>query len=189
MHGYGQTDPQRDGTVVFGTTVISSSGLVGQIYSLPKDSDGLPNFKKMKSQGAVYTTTLNIPPREFKQGFPGSPNNTEWFALDYRGNFWVEVPGKYQFALMSDDGSKLYIDNKTVIDNDGLHAPQTETGSIKLKAGLHTIRVSYFQGPGYYVALSLSVAKPGEPMKIFNMNDFLPPASVLDDKKSITFEK
>ncbi len=44
-----------------------------------------------------------------------------------------------------------------------------------LTRGVHEIRVEYFQGPRFTVALVLSIAGPGETWRIFNMNDFKPP--------------
>ena len=63
------------------------------------------------------------------------------------------------------------------IDNDGLHAPRERTGSVALARGVHDVRVSYFQGPRYQVALVLKIAPPGEEMRIFNTDELRPPAS------------
>jgi hypothetical protein len=160
----------------FGVTVVDSSGLRGQIYLIREGSLSLPNFKKLKPVGAIYTTNLNIAPRDFTEGFPGVTDRFEWFAIDYTGRFWIEKPGKYQFALLSDDGSKLYIDNKTVIDNDGVHAPMVLFNTVKLSGGIHTVRVSYFQGPRTQLALMLGVAEAGEKrFRIFDTREFRPP--------------
>jgi len=158
----------------FGTTVVKSVGLRGEVYLLPPGTTKLPNFRKLQSSGAIYTASLDVAPTDFNQGFPGVTNRFEWFAIDYTGRFWIEQPGKYQFALLSDDGSKLYIDDRKVIDNDGIHPPQLETGHSTLKTGFHQIRVSYFQGPRYQVALVLLVAGPGEELHLFNADDFIP---------------
>ena len=99
----------------------------------------------------------------------------EWFAIDYNGRFWIEKPGEYEFSLLSDDGSKLYIDGKEVINNDGQHPPAEETGSVDLDRGIHRIRVSYFQGPRFHVALVLKVAGPGEELRVFSTDEFKPP--------------
>ncbi len=69
------------------------------------------------------------------QGFPGIDNRFEWFAIDYTGNFWIARGGKYKFALNSDDGSKLYIDDTLVIDNDGQH-PDAGVWRSPTNAGL-----------------------------------------------------
>ena len=54
----------------------------------------------------------------------------------------------YTFYLMSNDGSKLFIDDKLVINFDGMHGFSTKTGKIKLTKGIHKIRIEYFQAGG-----------------------------------------
>jgi hypothetical protein len=159
----------------FGTTVVQPMGLKGQIYNLKRDTRYLPDFRKMKPVGAIYTPVLNVPPQPFDRGFPGVTKRFEWFAIDYTGRFWIARPGQYQWALLSDDGSKLYIDDDLVIENDGLHMPEEQRGECELRAGMHRIRVSYFQGPRMDVALVFRVAGPGERFHLFSTDDFKPP--------------
>ncbi len=173
----------RDAPITtFGVTVIDAYGLRGEIYLLRPETGWLPKFDKLEPVGAIYTSSLNIPPRNFQEGFPGVTDRFEWFAIDYRGHFYVDNPGKYRFILASDDGSKLYVDSKTVIDNDGVHAMKAEEGSITLKGGIHRIRISYFQGPRADVGLILAVARPGEDWRIFSTNEFRPPRNPADWK-------
>jgi hypothetical protein len=166
----------------FGVTVVDPFGLRGEIYLLRPDTDRLPKFEKLKPIGAIYTSALNIPTRDFLEGFPGVTNRFEWFAIDYTGYFYVDNPGRYRFVLASDDGSKLYIDNKTVIDNDGVHPMHAEEGSLTLNGGIHRIRISYFQGPRAGVGLVLAVARPAEDWRIFSTNEFRPPRNPADWK-------
>lgn len=177
--GFSAPDPKTieslEKTPVFGTTVVSSTGLVGKIYYLEKGTDRLPNFKKLESKGTVYATRIYIPARKFTEGFPGISNRFEWFAIQYTGKIWVDKPGNYGFATLSDDGSKIYIDGKQVVNNDGQHPPNIEKGTIKLATGIHTIQVAYFQGPGTTLAMMIEVARPGENWRVFDTNDFLPP--------------
>lgn len=155
--------------------MVVSSGLRGEIYFLPENTDFLPDFKRLKPVGTIYTTNLNVPPMSFRQGFPGITNRFEWFAIDYTGRFWIEQPGPYRFGLTSDDGSKLYIDGRVIIDNDGQHSPSGCIGSLALARGIHSIRISYFQGPRYAVCLILGIARPGERWQIFDTRHFIPP--------------
>src|SRR5271165_3780866 len=166
---------QQESTPVFGTTVVISSGLRGTVYYIHRGSMLLPDFHKLKPKGVIYTTSLEIPPQDFRAGFPGVTKRFEWFAIDYTGRFWIEQPGEYNFALTSDDGAKLYIDERLVVDNDGEHPPREETGRIELGRGVHQVRVSYFQGRRYEVALVLKVAPPGQPFRIFNTDELKPP--------------
>lgn len=161
----------QDEIPTFGISVYLS-GLTGQIYAIKETSKNLPDFKKLTPIGTVYTYSLAIQPRDFKEGFPGLPDRLEWFAIDYTGRFWIAEPGAYRFFLTSDDGSRLYIDGKQVIDNDGLHAPETVANIVNLKSGVHEMRVSYFQGPRYHVALTLEVVGPDGVRRPFNTEDF-----------------
>jgi hypothetical protein len=168
--------------VTFGTTVVVPGGLEGFVYHIPKNSNAIPDLRKIKPQGKIYTSALNVPARDFKEGFPGVTKRDEWFAIEYTGRFWIEKPDLYGFALTSDDGSRLLIDDQPVIDNDGLHPPQTKYGIIELSGGIHSIRVQYFQGPRFNVALVLEVAIPHEELRVFSTEEFKPPANPEDWK-------
>jgi len=55
--------------------------------------------------------------------------------------------------------------------------------AINLAGGIHRIRLSYFQGPRFSVALMLGVWGPGDKQwKVFNTNEFKPPANPEDWK-------
>lgn len=175
-----QSPEVADGTPMFGVSVVLSAGLTGQIYAIQENTNKLPNFRRQKPIGTIYTYSLAVPARDFKEGFPGISDRVEWFAIDYNGRFWVETAGEYEFALTSDDGSRLSIDGKKVIDNNGEHPPQTLAGKVKLGRGVHAIRVEYFQGPRFHVALMLEVMPPGGEKRIFDLREFKPPADYLD---------
>jgi hypothetical protein len=169
----------------FGTSVVISTGLRGDIYFIPPQSLKLPKFEKLTPVGTIYTSELNVPRHDFTIGFPGVTGRFEWFAIDYTGKLWIEKPGKYTWALLSDDGSKLYIDGHEVIDNDGQHAPKGIAGTCKLKQGEHRIRISYFQGPRTQVALILAVIPPGDDeFSLFNTEDYLSPEAQAEVRKS-----
>jgi hypothetical protein len=171
------TPPPEPSAPTFGTTVVIPGGLHGEVYYIPPGTPRLPNFEKMEPVGAIYTDSLNISARDFREGFPGVTTRFEWFAIDYRGRFWVGKPGKYQFALLSDDGAILYIDDRVLIDNDGMHPPKTGSRTVMLGGGIHRLRVSYFQGPRFQVALVLSVKGPDERWRPFSAGEFSPPSN------------
>ncbi|MCA9197803.1 MAG: HEAT repeat domain-containing protein, partial [Planctomycetales bacterium] len=70
------------------------------------------------------------------------------FALRFTGSILIEKAGRYRFFISSDDGSRLYINNELVIDNDGLHGMVEKSGRINLAAGTHSIAVTYFDNGG-----------------------------------------
>ena len=72
-------------------------------------------------------------------------NRADNFGFVYTGYVEVPVDGIYTFFTKSDEGSKLFVGNKLVVNNDGLHAVQEKQGQIGLKSGKHTIKVTYFE--------------------------------------------
>jgi hexosaminidase len=80
----------------------------------------------------------------------------EQYALRLSGLMRVPTDGVYEFALVSDDGSTMHVDDELVVDNDGLHGAEERRGMVALRAGLHRVTVRFFQGGGG-AALSLRV--------------------------------
>lgn len=86
------------------------------------------------------------------------------FSVLWTGFLIIEKTGEYTFALTSDDGSSLYIQNRPVVDNGGIHGLETATGHIYLEAGIYSIQVKYFQAGGSY-GLTFSWAQGLQPLK------------------------
>lgn len=75
------------------------------------------------------------------------------------GVFHARTAGAYTFHLESDDGSRLFLDGKLAIDNDGVHPEIEKTATVELTAGTHPIIVDYFEAGGGEV-LRLDVVTP-----------------------------
>lgn len=76
-------------------------------------------------------------------------NKAREYGLVFTGYINVNENATFEFSLYSDDGSRLYIDDELVIDNDGDHARYEKSAGIAMEAGLHKIKVLYFDdGPG-----------------------------------------
>jgi alpha-L-fucosidase len=70
------------------------------------------------------------------------------FAFEFSGYIKIDKDGVYDFFIASDDGSKLFIDDEEVVDNDGDHGTVEKTGRAALKKGYHKIKVLYFDSGG-----------------------------------------
>ena len=70
------------------------------------------------------------------------------FGLRYRGYIDVPQQGVYNFFFTCDDGGKLRIDNRLVVDNDGLHGPILKSGGIALDKGPHIFELDFIEGGG-----------------------------------------
>jgi hypothetical protein len=82
------------------------------------------------------------------------------FVTHVIANLHVDDTGTYDFRLISDDGSRLFLNEELVIDHDGLHAAEPKDGSIQLDAGVHALFIDHFENTGGEV-LRLEWRPPG----------------------------
>ncbi|RZM04111.1 MAG: beta-N-acetylhexosaminidase, partial [Pedobacter sp.] len=66
------------------------------------------------------------------------------FAFVFKGYIYIPEPAAYEFSLESDDGSRLYLDDELIINNDGEHYSWERAAAVTLKPGFHKIRLAYF---------------------------------------------
>ncbi|QVJ01839.1 hypothetical protein KGD82_02165 [Nocardiopsis eucommiae] len=95
---------------------------------------------------------------ETTEEFGGIANN---FMAHVIGNLHVPADGTYDFRLISDDGSRLYLDGEQIIENDQRQPPTAVDGTAELTEGAHALRIDYFQG-AFDKALRLEWRPPGE---------------------------
>ncbi len=103
-----------------------------------------------KASGIVPQIVINVPQRK----------QPDRFSLRFSGFITVPRTGKYTFFSNSDDGSRIYVANKEVVNNDGNHGPIEKSGTITLPAGSHPLLVTYFDSGGGD-ALSIKWSGPG----------------------------
>jgi hypothetical protein len=87
-------------------------------------------------------------------------NRADYFAFMFIGYINIPSNGLYGFWTQSDAGSKLYIGDTLVVKNDGLHGPLQVFSNIALTAGMHPIRVDFFEDTGGQ-QLTVNWAGPG----------------------------
>ena len=93
---------------------------------------------KPQASGVVPEIVMNVPQRL----------QPDEFALRFTGMIQIPTSGKYMFHIASDDGSRLYIDDKLLINNDGPHGMVEKQGGVDLMAGSYPIVVTYYDGGG-----------------------------------------
>lgn len=98
----------------------------------------LPNFQELTPTAVEIAPEINV------DDFAG----TESFGVVFTGGLRIDTAGTYDFELGSDDGSRLSIGVREVVDNDGLHGFRTRTGRVQLSKGVHAIRVEFFERGG-----------------------------------------
>lgn len=168
----------------FGSTQIPSGreqGLyanlsyVGPQCAIPDDVAGyFQNGTKLEAD--LFFNQLNVPTRPFDQGFvnqdgtilqtPEGNTLYEYFALRFEAQIRLaqgQKTGKYQLAILSDDGSVLRFGNSSGgfsmhIDNDGDHPTKLACANQTVTMGSDTlipIQLDYYQGPRFHIALML----------------------------------
>jgi alpha-L-fucosidase len=136
------------------TPTVASPGLAFQYYE--GTWERLPHFEALSpvQSGVTDSVTLSMRKRQ------------EYFGVRLKGFLDIPVTAVYRFVLGSDDGSRLFVDGETVVDNDGLHGATDRVGFCPLATGLHSIEILYFNRTGDS-ALDLKMARDLEsPRKI-----------------------
>lgn len=99
-----------------------------------------PDVTKLKASGEGTIEQMRL------GGVPGLPGDD--YALVLEG--YIEIPetGVWSLAINSDDGSRLLIGGELIANNDGPHPPQWASGRGRFAAGLHPVRIEFFEATG-----------------------------------------
>lgn len=172
-----ETVPNNEGIGIFDTSVMTGHGLGAEVYIPGGRILLLPDFEPLTPIRTFLVANVDVPRRHYEEGFPELGIDVlENFAIRLRGKLKVETPGQYNFALNSDDGSRLYVNGNLVVDNDGLHGMRTERGNLTLTAGMHDIEIQYFQGPRTEIGLQWFWQPPDSTEQIVPPEVLYPPA-------------
>ena len=95
----------------------------------------VPNFNALKPVKTGITDQFDL----------SKATQKDFFGFRFSGYIDVPKDGIYTFFTESDDGSKLFIGNKEIVNNDGLHGMNEKSGQVALKKGLHKILVTFFE--------------------------------------------
>jgi putative heme-binding domain-containing protein len=135
-----------------GAAPLTQPGLEVDFYAPNPSNVARETLRALTPQasGMASTIVMDVPVLKTRDAF----------ALMFHGHILIEQSGKYNFFLSSDDGSRFYIDDELLIDNDGLHGMVEKRGTVQLTAGLHPIIATYFDNGGGD-GLTMSWSGPG----------------------------
>ncbi len=108
----------------------------------------LPQFQKLIAGKPLATsansgTVLNLVPG----GIPKEVGS-DYFATVSEGDFEVQA-GDYTLDVTMDDGARVYLDDKLIIDEWHYQAPTLYSRELKLQ-GKHHLKIEHFQIDGYW---------------------------------------
>jgi len=116
-----------------------SNGLQGEYFTNVKLS-GSPAIRRVDPQVDFRWATGSPAP-----GFPDDQFSTRW-----TGSLVASVSGRYSLSLSSNDGGRLYLDDKLVVDLWADHATLTGAAVVELKAGEpRRLRVEHYESRGH----------------------------------------
>ena len=115
--------------------------------------DRLPDFDNLKAE-----TTAKLPLGKFD--LTPASRQTD-FGFVFTGVLKAPADGEYKFSLDSDDGSRLIVDGKKLLEHDGIHGEgNPKQATVQLKAGRVPVRLEYFQR-GSGLGLTVAWSGPG----------------------------
>ena len=129
-----------------------NTGVLTKFYQANKNVSYLSefNWSAPKYEGVLGTIGMRFAQVNFA---------IENFAFRFDGYWKIDKAGEYRFRLLSDDGSKLWINDKMLLDNDGPHGTQGPEMIMNLEIGYYKIRTDYYQGGGG-MALIVEIKEP-----------------------------
>ncbi len=120
-------------------------GLTAVYSGLPPALSQLPEFTGRTPYLTSVVAELNQP--STGGDFMDSQRADEVLAA-FDGYFVAPSDGAYTFFCESDDGSRLFIGDSTVVNNDGLHGMYEVGSAVTLLAGHHRLRIEFFENGG-----------------------------------------
>lgn len=137
--GAGNGATTDNGTGTSGDSGSGTPGTAGIHYRYFEGSWSLlPDFDALTPVGEGQSDDFALTPR----------TRDDDYGFSFTTYLTVPASGQYTFYTRSDDGSSLSVNDKKVVDNDGLHADRERFGKVTLAAGTHGVRVDFFEREG-----------------------------------------
>jgi len=89
----------------------------------------------------------------------------EWYGLRFSGFIQFPQDGWWTISLSTEDGGRLIVDGKTLINMDMIQPMATQRKTVLASAGLVPVEILYFQGKGGY-GLTFEWEGPGRSREI-----------------------
>ncbi|MBS0207192.1 MAG: c-type cytochrome [Planctomycetes bacterium] len=123
-----------------GNSLLLQSGIQVDFFHPSPSNVAVETLAKLKpkASGIVPQIVMNVPQK----------TENDAFALRFTGLLQIPAAGKYTFYLSSDDGSRMYLGDKLLIDNDGLHGMVEKSAAVDLPVGSQSLVVTYFDNGG-----------------------------------------
>lgn len=154
-------------------------GLQTDFFNFNRPLSSIPSIAGRAATVSRIDSQVNYVPTT--DAWPGlDARFSDTFVSRHTGFIDLPMTGNYTFYLRSDDGSRMFIDNQLLIDNDGQHGMLEKSATRVLTAGLHEVHIKYFESTGP-AGLRLFWSGPGIARQIVPPGAFFhqPPPALL----------
>lgn len=120
----------------------------GKVYKYPnkmkyiKFEEDYKNLYPLLNE--LVWDSIHVTQRDTDEGFP-DVNRKGAFGIMFTSVLEIKETSMYRFAVTSDDGSILWIDDQKVIDNDFSNGMHMKDDTIALRPGNYNIKLWYYQ--------------------------------------------
>lgn len=116
-----------------------NNGLLYRYYH----HNGLSGTAEIAGNGTLekigFVTSFTVSPR----------TQTDRYAFVYEGFINIPTSGTHRFSTETNEGSRMWVNNQLVVNNDGIHTcTKITSGNINLNAGWYPVRIEYFENGG-----------------------------------------
>lgn len=147
---------------------VSKGTFSVNVYKVPGDIKALPDFSALAPIEVLPADTVNLNPSTGVSSPANLPEDTTGLGLRFVGMFVVSGEGIFKWRLHAKDGARVHIDDKTLIEIDGVHEPLSKSGFVHLAEGVHSIVVDSFNSTNSPV-LELYVQPPLGGEQVFSI--------------------
>ena len=181
------TDPALNGSAALEVLGLQIDGLRGEYFPNP-DVEPPPTLSTLQE-------TVDF---DYGLGSPAPAVPPDHFSTRWGGRVRPDFSETYTFLTTSDDGVRLWVDDRLIIDHWTVHSAAEDTGALDLEAGRwYDLRLEYFDDDGP-AQIRLEWSSPSTPRQVIPLSNLsfldaegtnldLTPASVPADGSSVVF--
>lgn len=135
------------------TALVTATLLAMPVDALADDAGWRGEYFPNRTLVGVPAVVRQDTAVDFNWG-TGSPDPNipaDNFSVRWTRMIYFET-GHYRFTTETDDGVRLFVDGNLILDQWQIMAPTQHSGEIRLSAGLHSVRMEYFEATERAVA-------------------------------------
>lgn len=164
-HALDEVSARRDGSAWVGLglgflvlVLVALAPLIGDIGGTVTTPWRGLYYNNDKFEGTPRERSDRLLSFDFGRDPPIRGISKDRFSIRWDTCLLIEEEGSVRFQLSSDDGSRLYVDGKKLIDNWGDHGTKSKSGRLDVEPGVYYLEVEYYEAKhGANVKLELAL--------------------------------